>query len=62
MPVASIAGTFLSRRIRTFDFASTVLNGSLKSEVWQYSASAHAAKYDEYLYIDKDIYIMFIYC
>lgn len=35
-------------------FASTVLNGSLKSETWQYSASAQASEYDEYLYIDKN--------
>ncbi|MBX9585805.1 MAG: hypothetical protein K2X50_00975 [Gammaproteobacteria bacterium] len=35
-------------------FASTVLNGSLKSEIWQYSPSAQASEYDEYLYIDKN--------
>jgi hypothetical protein len=33
--------------------ASAIIDGSLKSEIWEDSASPHAKSYDEYMYIDK---------
>ncbi len=35
-------------------FASANIRGSLKSEVWEESASSTDSEYDEYLYIDKE--------
>lgn len=35
--------------------ASAIINGSLKSEIWEDSASCHAKLYDEYMYTGKHV-------